>query len=137
MLKKAAYENVVRFAQARGEELVVQLRADGVKFLTVPDFSKTEVLIQSGRFARLVCVPAALRAKHHVGCEVLTQATQDAVGLVFVAKGGVCIFLSDLSVGQFVKVLPQEPEDGPAVRVFLPRPMPELSGAVAVQLTVA
>ena len=123
----------VRFAESRGEDLVVQSRTDGGKFLAEPGFSKTEVIIQPGRFARLVCVPAGLRAAHRVGCDVLTQVVQDPVGVVFVAQGATCIFLTDLPVGQFMEVLPEEPEDGPAVRVFLPRPLPVLYGAVAVQ----
>ena len=134
MQKKDVNESLeVRFADSCGEDLVVQSRTDGGKFLAEPGFSKTEVIIQPGRLARLVCVPAGLRAAHRIGCDVLTQIVQDPLGVVFVAQGGACIFLNDLQVGQFMEVLPEEPEDGPAVRVFLPRPLPVLYGAAAVE----
>jgi hypothetical protein len=127
----------VRFAEPGGEDLVVQSRTGGGKLLTKPGFSETEVIIQPGRFARLACIPAGLRSAHRVGCNVVTQVVEEPAGVVFVALGGARIFLNDLPVGQFVEALPDEPQDGPAVRVFLPRPTPVLYGAVAVPVYAA
>lgn len=114
-----------------GETIVVRV-VDGVKTLVDPCDQTTAVVVPTGRRARLI---RFIFSGHGVPCgrDTLTAVFQSDLGIGFASVGypNFSVLLRDLPEGQVVDVLPAA--DAAAAYAVLPRPMPVLYGAVAVQ----
>ena len=122
----------IRFVSEHGETLVVR-DCFGKKVLTDPCDQDVVVFVPSGRRAKLICFSFS----GQVGRDASVIVTYDSEhGVSFCSVG--CPFtkktsLQDLVPGQVVDILPATE---PAVAyAILRKPLPALSGAVAVQPT--
>ncbi len=127
----------VRPVSDSGETLIVRTFF-GRKVLTDPCRPNTVVLLEVGRVARLVRLPAELQVRHGIQGYALTQysvlALKDGCRYGFVSNLGGRIHLQDLPEGQMVDVYPRDPDNQVGVRVPAHVPPPVLLGRAVVQV---
>ena len=120
-----------RVVSQHGETLVVRV-IQGVKALVDPCDEGTVVYVNSGRRALLVRFSFS-GSSRPCGRDTLTKVFCSDAGLGFASVGFsiIRVLLRDLPEGQFVDILPVA--DPAYAYAALPRPVPALYGAVAVE----